>query len=84
MKSIPLLCPFGCLVFLWYLRSELILKILISENCERTNAADVTVRFELTGWEKVCPVLGCFGQILIAPLQFTHLLLSYKYSVGSL
>lgn len=32
---------------------------------------DSTSRIELTGWEKVCPVLGCFGQILISSLQFT-------------
>ena len=32
---------------------------------------DSTSMIELTGWEKVCPVLGCFGQILISSLQFT-------------
>jgi len=49
--------------------------------CLRTKPAtvflrDSTGRFELNDWEKVCPVLRCFDQILIAPLLFTHLLCS--------
>jgi hypothetical protein len=33
-SKLSLLCPFGCLFFFWYLRSELVLKISMSENCE--------------------------------------------------